>query len=279
MNYELIVQKIKKNVGKEVYYHKHLKGKKILNAIVIGNENIRPQFYVESFMEKFKTEEEIANAISEFYKLNENETKLRVPNISDFNSIKNMIIPCVVNEKAFIDNDICLKTYLNDINVSYRVFIDENASFIIKKQMLDVWGISLDELHKISLINLENSNYSFRDMQGVLCELYEEVGEKEEINLEENFMYILSNKTRVYGANNLLNIRVLENIRKKIGNYFIIPSSIHELIIVPYSNENNEVAEIKNMIKEVNENVLNEDELLSSFLYAYTDKNKLFQVA
>lgn len=86
-------------------------------------------------------------------------------------------------------------------------------------------------------------------------------------------MKVLSNHKRTYGAACILYPGVLEKISGKGGNLYIIPSSIHETIILPY-NEVYSVEELKEMIHEVNSAHLAPEEVLSNSLYYYDSARK-----
>ena len=79
----------------------------------------------------------------------------------------------------------------------------------------------------------------------------------------ENPMFCLTNESKMNGASLLLQ----EDIRKQIGeclesNYFVIPSSIHEVLIIP-DNGIFQVSELNAMVQEVNETQVERQEQLS----------------
>lgn len=283
MNYEFIAQRVEKIVGEKADYIKAPKGKHLLNAIVIGSGNVRPTFYVDSFTKDFTSEEEIAHAIAECYKKTETNPFNQLPDFTKFTSVKDMIFPCLVNKGAFIDNDVVLKKFADDIDISYRMIIDENSSCVIKKDMLKMWDISVEELHALATNNLDKREYYFDDMIKTMVEMVDldEETKKQIIKEKSGFMYLLSNKNKMYGASNLLNKKTLETVQEKIGDYFIIPSSIHELILLPYNEiaDIADVSQISRMVREVNDTQVREDERLSYSVFCYNAEIGLFQVA
>lgn len=270
MNYNLIAQRVGEILGENAEYHTMPKGKYLLNAIVIGSGNVRPQFYVDDFAKEFKSEEEIACAIANTYKKSNVNPFDNLPNFTDFACVKDMIIPCLVNEGAFIDSDIVTNKFAEDIDTCYRIVIDNNASCVIRKVMLEMWGISIEELHNVAIHNLDEKEYYFEDLIKTMLELVEVDEETKNQMIEEQsgYMYVLSNTNKVYGANNLLNEKTLATIQEKIGDYFNIPSSIHECILLPY-NEFADVSQISRMVREVNTNEVSEDEVLSYSVFCY----------
>lgn len=94
----------------------------------------------------------------------------------------------------------------------------------------------------------------------------------------ETSMKVLSNLKRTYGAACILYPGVLEKISGKGGKLYIIPSSIHETIILPY-DEVYSVEELKKMIHEVNSLNLPPEEVLSDSLYYYDSALKEIVIA
>ena len=113
-------------------------------------------------------------------------------------------------------------------------------------------------------------------MPEVLCEIMKAEDPKDFDHSEymEEFsedvqMYVLSNKNRVEGAACMMYPELIQEFSDKIGSsLYIILSSIHELLLIPTDNDN-EYAEIKSMIKEINDTQVSTEEILSYSLYFY----------
>lgn len=81
-------------------------------------------------------------------------------------------------------------------------------------------------------------------------------------------LYAVTNKAKLNGAACIFFPTVLEQARKKLGyDFYIIPSSIHEILLIEKDLE--EAEAYKKMIKEANQNreVVAENEILSYNLY------------
>lgn len=86
---------------------------------------------------------------------------------------------------------------------------------------------------------------------------------------EGDFMYVLSNQLRSFGAASIVYPHVLEMVGKIVGEDFcVLPSSVHEVIIVPesYSLEQKEMDE---MVTEINATQVADEEVLSNHAYFY----------
>lgn len=87
-----------------------------------------------------------------------------------------------------------------------------------------------------------------------------------------DMLFVLTNTAKYMGAGVIYCDEVLKVIHKKLGDFFILPSSIHEVIIVPANNGMSKT-ELAEMVKSINAGVVLEDEQLSdeAFLYDGND--------
>ena len=114
-------------------------------------------------------------------------------------------------------------------------------------------------------------------MHDVICELTEAENSEDCDDMAEFessiSMYVLSNKSRVEGAACILYPELIKDFSNVIGSsLYIIPSSIHEVLLLPSDNLD-ECDAIKGMIKEINDSQVKIEEVLSYSLYFY-DKQK-----
>ena len=112
-------------------------------------------------------------------------------------------------------------------------------------------------------------------MHQVINELMGEVSYNSDI-AEDSCMYVLSNQYRHFGAGCILYNRVLEDIGNQINDdFFILPSSIHETIILPASYAMSKES-LSEMIVEINETQVSEEDILSDHAYYFSRKeNKI----
>lgn len=85
----------------------------------------------------------------------------------------------------------------------------------------------------------------------------------------EAMMYVLSNSTKQNGAACILYPNLLKRFAAgKNENFYILPSSVHEVILVPDRGEE-EPGRLKDMVREVNTTQVEEEEILSDAVYYY----------
>lgn len=84
--------------------------------------------------------------------------------------------------------------------------------------------------------------------------------------------------TKNNGANIMLYKEYLEIAAEKMnGDFYILPSSIHELLAVPVSTA--EIEKLRQMVKEVNDNEVAPEEILGYEVYRYNRETGEVEVA
>ena len=93
------------------------------------------------------------------------------------------------------------------------------------------------------------------------------------------YLYVLSNEKRCQGAAAILYPGILaEAARRLKGSFYILPSSIHEVILLPDDGRGNGDG-LHEMIADINQSQLREEEVLSDYAYRYdAATGKVFEV-
>ena len=91
-------------------------------------------------------------------------------------------------------------------------------------------------------------------------------------------MYVLTNTEKSFGASAVLFPAVLKAVREHLqSDYYVLPSSIHECIIIP-ADENLNPAALHEMVKEINEEHVAPEELLGDSVYFYSQKKQRLEI-
>ena len=90
---------------------------------------------------------------------------------------------------------------------------------------------------------------------------------------------VLSNTTRLNGSNYIADNDILHDIALELGSdeIYIIPSSRHELIILP-ATISYDRASLKDMIREVNETQVSAEDRLSDNLYLFSTATNQLEI-
>lgn len=138
----------------------------------------------------------------------------------------------------------------------------------VTNAMAEQWKVPKAELFDTALENTQRSNkVKFRSMDEIIHEML--AGENAEVQ-EDTPLYVLSNERGEYGATVILYPDVLGQVREQLGDdYYILPSSLHELIILPQKDCSMDVKELKNMVREINQREVMPEEVLGNEVYEF----------
>ncbi len=214
--------------------------------------------YQESMREDF--ERDAGYIIKKEYILNNVEYQM-------INAEKNM-------EKLL---DIPHKSVL-DLAAIYRTIIpDKNASFVVSNAMMEVAGISLEELDEAAARNTERTGFSICSIGQKMMDLGAPAELCEAPTLCPQ-LYVITNTRNFNGANALMCDSKMREVAEMLGgDYFIIPSSVHELLAIPAAGI--DVFDIKAIVGDINDNVVGPEEVLGYSVYRYVYESGTIEVA
>ena len=196
---------------------------------------------------------------------------MNVNNIYD--SIKDLLEVNAISEKY--NRDVLAGTkyrVLGDIAIVY--FINADKAIPVLN------AISIKQIENDALLNSMTRNPAV--IKSMDSEIESIIGisiPKDEATSE---MYIASVPSKKFGACVLAYPGFFEQAAATIGgSYYVIPSSVHELILVKDSGNlsDDDINKFKNDIKLVNKTILARDEILSDSLYHYDAEFHKFEIA
>ena len=193
--------------------------------------------------------------------------------LSQYDNLKDKIIYRLINaekNKELLER-VAYEPFF-DLAVVFHLLLEVRkegvVTLIIKEAQRKKWGVTVKELLAVAHNNTEKlMGLEFKNINEVMKELT-----ADETNyIDDKPMYVLTNRMRNFGSSALLYAGMLETIRKKMnGGYYILPSSIHEIIIVP-QNIGVKRSTLKEMVAEINETQLAPNEVLSNNVYYYDE--------
>mgnify|MGYP000867487442 FL=1 len=295
MNYQQFIEEVERRVkekikGNEtitVYIHTAVKNNgKERKGITVSEKGIHisPTIYLEEYFQQFQEGKPIEKIVEKILQLYE-EVKCSHPCeeslLQNYEELKGKFACKLIhrgkNEKLL--NDIPYVPWM-DLAIVVFVLLEVSpygtATVLVRKEHLEIWGLTeaqlFDEAKKNTPILLPYQFCPMRKLLREICPYAVDEGEEEEESL-----YVLSNKLRSFGAASMLYEGILEKVGQKLGeNYYILPSSIHEVIVVPESNSPVK-QDLEEMVREINETQVEEEEVLSDRVYYFSRKeNRLF---
>lgn len=255
--------------------------------IKIPDSNIAPNIYLNHYYDQYKNGKDFDEILNEIASVRTHSCDNPFPevgNLTCLEQIRDRIQAKLVNrskneeylqDKPFIQ--------IADLAVIYYISLKESdyghASVIITDNMLSLYGISVEDLHSIALSNMRGKEAQFLTMAEVLRGLMPDV--EDTFDHVDTTMYVLTNADKLNGAAMLLDIDTMDRIAEKIGtSYYILPSSVHETIIVPASiTESSSLENLAEMVIEINGTQVAPDEVLSDHVYRYNYTDHTLEIA
>lgn len=148
---------------------------------------------------------------------------------------------------------------------------NNQVSALIHNHQADLWDLSADELF---LIASENTPRLFpahiENLEHVIAQIRPQASLPADGPSFVPALYLLTNHAGVHGASCILYENVLKDFADHMeSDILILPSSIHEVLLIAYTNAPNcEV--IRHMIHTVNREEVAPEEILSDELYIYS---------
>lgn len=155
-----------------------------------------------------------------------------------------------------------------------------SSSFLVNRDVQrTLLHMTDDELLKIARQNALNQHFSVIGMNQLLRRMLKEVPEEvvsEMMPTDGEVMFVMSNEEKQFGATALLFPELLEKASSIVGEskFYVIPSSVHELVVIPCSRVD-DPADLVFMMKSINaEQVAVQDRLGDGNVYRF-DGQKL----
>lgn len=213
----------------------------------------------------------------------EHAPKIDVASLSDYESVKHLLCVEVVSAER---NKEMLKDVpherMEDLAVICRIQLDAQdgteGTILMTNAMLEQYGVSADKLFDDALeAAVITRPAQIRGMMEVLRDLAgaEEFGDAP----PEDLMFVASAKDQVNGAGVIAYPDFMEQAAQKLGgDFYILPSSIHEVILVPDNGALN-AGELQEMVRSVNASEVQPEDQLSDHAYHYDSREHVFELA
>lgn len=267
MNREKALQKIQNEIekrGYEVSIKTTMKNGIEMEAFAFhGNEQITPLIYVDFFIkevENGKSISKIAEDIIQIYQSNDGSELVEISRLMD----KDFMIPRLrmALQKESRENIIKKDCELDGLECYLYVSDDAKGySFKVKEEHLPILNMTTDEAFKVAeKQTFERSTIrTMAEMLGLYVE-------------DDGGMFVVSVESGFRGAVSVLNKRMIQSKMEELGNeevreILVLPSSIHECIVVPMTNEMNDKSIYDDMVQQINKNEVDATEVLANKSY------------
>lgn len=256
----------------------------MLKGITIRTKdcNIAPVIYTNAFYENNFEMDKAVSKIMEIYNTHKDGMNDFDANmVNNFDAIKDKIVARVVNKdrNELIINS-CPYAQFGDLIVTFVIFVaqglDGTASIKITNEMMNSWKVNLGQLIEAAYTNTKKLlPLEVITMSEILKQMMERTNglspEMEaELEAPDHLMYVVSNTSRQFGAYFITDREALMEIASEIkeNQFFILPSSVHEIIVIPESQVQDANGLIT-LVKDVNATQVAPDEVLADNVYSF----------
>ena len=266
----------------------------VLTGISIRSRevNLAPTIYMDGYYNDYKNGRPVMEIIAEVeraYDTYKVEQDFDVNSITDFNHVQDKICYKLVNRdknKELLSDAPYLP--FHDLAVIFYVVVSEDrvgtGTVTVHNHLMEMWGNpDIKELYRIAKNNTQR-RYKGRvsNMMEIMGEIISHSADNVDPDVVDAFfemdsvyednmmpMFVATNNKKVNGAGVILYDGLLITFAEKIGgDFYILPSSVHEVIFVP-ANGDMDARYLIQMVKKVNATEVAPDEVLSDNVYIY----------
>jgi len=253
------------------------------------DNNIAPTIYLEGYFREYEEGRNLYKICDEIIASYEQAKLETMPDLDFFNryeTVRNRMFCRVVNRDR---NSKLLESvpYVEcmDLAIVFYLIVnvgEQSGSILIRNEHMKMWKTDLGHIYHDAMTNnlncMKSCVYSIED---VLIEMLKDRKDDDLIGVcqvldyckesEGNApMYVLTNKEKYYGAACILDESFLADFAESLQcEFYILPSSIHELILIP-DKDGISVDSLAEMVSEVNVTQVSEEEVLSNTVYKFS---------
>ncbi|WP_367567866.1 DUF5688 family protein [Lacrimispora sp.] len=273
----------------------------LLDGLCIGKagERSAPTIYLNQFYQEFRYGRPLEDILSDILSLYHDSLLPVPPPFEDLllpDHVKSKVIFRLINQTA---NEELLKTVphtpYSDLDLalvfclSLQKTEDSLMTALIHNSHLNTWGFSTEDLFLAAKTNTPRLFPArIRSLSEVITDIARETLEKElEGALEDFFdtppmsppMFVLTNSTGMNGASSIFYEGILKDFANaNDSDLIILPSSIHEVLIIPY-RDTISLEDLADTVFSINQEEVPEEDRLSNHIYYYSKSKSSLTIA
>lgn len=273
-----------------------MNGVTLTGLLVLPNKsNITPTIYLESFYADYEAGcslDGILDRIELLYEEhNVDEVYFDMEQFLDFKNVQGRLCLKVINAERNKDLlQMIPHRMFHDLAIVYYVLLPNEewmhglASILVNNIIMDSWECTENEMYEIAYKNTrEKFKYGIYSIQDVIkeiaCEQPDELSEFEVDELcHKELMYYASNDVKLNGASILLYNDLLVKFAKEHEDFYILPSSVDEVLFVPAAAVDFDGSSLCAMVEEVNATCLETEKFLSNSVYLFCAETKALEI-
>lgn len=284
MNREAMKQQIQEALSKKlgdgfrITIQKVFKPNRELDGLLIMGEEeiIGPTIYLEPVYEALDNGtpvEQVVDRILQTYDSAKSESvDFGIERLSDFDYVKDRLYAQLINRHLNKNmlQDVPHATFLDDFAIIVRCTIetseDCDASFMVHNNHINIWQTDSETVLSTAISNtLAKHDVELLPLDQLIRETCPSFSEEHSPACN---LWFMSNRRKYFGAAAVLSDDVLKSFAEKHGSFYVIFSSVHEVLMIPSPN-NADIDFFTRQNQNVNATALEENDILGTKAYFY----------
>ena len=251
------------------------------------NESIAPTIYLNQYFNQFNDGRAMDDIVQDIIRVYENNQPENIKDVFktedfyDFDKMKEKIVLKVINTERNLDLlEQVPHLEMEGLGLSVVFYVslmtgEQSAGILIKNEHLKLWEKTVSDLLTVAEVNTNRMHaFTIKSMNEVLSGMF---GFEEDLIPEDvPALYVLTDENKTFGASQLfLKDKIREFAKQQDCDVYILPSSVHELLLLRADFPNVEPEYLKEMVCEVNATEVSNEDFLCDGAFKYelaTDK-------
>jgi len=241
-----------------------------LRGIIIRekNNNVAPTMYLDDYKCN-GTITEICDNLEKVYKKAKITSNVDLDWFRNFDIVKTKLRIKLVNyekNKEYLAD----KPFVKILDLAAMFYIEvkneqiENGSVTVLNNHMEYWKTSIDVMYANACMN----------EHAIIKDIVDFMYEMSDVEMPEvlrGSQLVVSNEERTFGAGTF--IAELDRLKRLYGKFYVLPSSIHEVIVIPENKCPFSKEQLDEQVREVNQTEVAENEILSDHAYYFNGES------
>lgn len=240
-------------------------------------DQIAPVVYMSGRYEDYLSGREMNEIVKDIAR-DVQEARKHQPDMLDFTAemAKERLYLSVINAEK---NEELLNSVpyrkIEDLACIAKFRLDAEASVVVNETLCRQFRLTAEEVLAIGERNMVKNGYQCEPLDLEIKRILKEQGvadreiEEGMMKTQSSMMYVASTANHMEGAAVIASREAMHDFYEKIGEpFYILPSSRHEVILLP-DRCGLETADLAEMVKDVNRQVVDEKDVLSDHVYHF----------
>ena len=265
MNREDIIQELRARGYSAIENDVYKNGVKLEAIIIKSSSRITPTIYTEPLIQHFDSVKQAADAAERIY-LENKSVDFDINQLTDKDFIMSHARIGLEHENEHLvalSRETEYDGLMQYLYITSELNDETRWSVRITEQLAETAGVDVDELWTAA----EKNTFADSTITS-MCQILVEMGmlDADDAVAEADAfpMYVISNRSRQKGASAILNKDMLKQFacEHNCKKLVILPSSVHECILVPCDDNEIDIDSFDNMVQEVNATQVAAEEVL-----------------